>query len=259
MSTASTSERRTATARYSRSMEELEAIAAAPIGVFAWVRGDGTPGSCAVTPFVINRHIIVTSTLAFTAKAAAVRRDARVAVLAGGQHVVGRAEVFVDESLRWFDENIRQAEIEKFPPTRSILAIPGHRCFFPWYVGRIVIRFLPEQVTRVGRGDSVTATQMVDSHLRVTPIALEPSGAPIATRLDDGPTHVLVHQEHRNMADLRQLSIRGSVVSGRFEETARNGSLMPGPTGMSSQISQLRSLASSAKRNKALIRSWRAA
>ena len=180
-------------------------------------------------------------------------------MLAGGQHVVGQAEVFVDESPRWFDENIRQAEVEKFPPTRSILAIPGHRCFFPWYVGRIVIRFLPEQVTPVGQGDSVTATQIVDGRLRIEPIALEPSGAPNVARLDDGCAHILVHQEHRKMADLRQLSIRGSVVSGRFEETARNGSLMPSPTGVSAQISQLRLLAASAKRNKALIRYWRAA
>ena len=122
-----------------------------------------------------------------------------------------------------------------------------------------MIRFRPEQVTTVGQDDSVTAARIVDGHPQIAPIELEASGAPNVTQLDDGPTHVLVHREYRKMADLRQVSIRGSVVSGRFLETARNGSLTPSPTGVRAQISQLRSLASSAKRNRPVIRSWQAA
>jgi hypothetical protein len=240
-------------------MDELESIAAAPIGVFAWVRGDGTPASCAVTPFVIDNQIIVTSTLAFTAKASAVRRDARVAVLAGRRHVTGRAEVFVDESPRWFDENIREAEMEKFPPTRSILAIPGHRCLFPWYVGRIVVRFTPECIERVEGGDEITATQLVNGRLRIEPIHVEADGMPVVVDLNDGAVQILIHEEHENMADLRQASLRGSVSDGRFVEIHRSGSLAPGPTGIRSDIAELMSMARSAKRNREKIRSWGAA
>ena len=238
----------------------LERIAEARIGVFAWVRGDGTPGSCPVTPFVVGDEVVVTSTLAYTAKAAAVRRDPRVAVLAGQVLVHGRAEVLVDESPRWFDEHLREDEVRKFPPTRSILAVPGHRCLFPWYVGRIVIRFRPEAVESVDGGDAVTATRLTDDgRLRIDPVAVDASGAPDLRALPDGPVAVLFHEEHRDMADLRQLSVRGVVRGGGFVEDRRTGSMEPAPTGTVAQITQLRALARSAKRNRDTIRSWGAA
>jgi hypothetical protein len=240
-------------------MNPLDDIANSPIGVFAWVRGDGTPGSCPVTPYVVNGAVVVTSTLAFTAKAAAVRRDSRVALLAGGQLAVGDAEVFVDESPRWFDDNIREAEIEKFPPTKSILAIPGHRCLFPWYVGRIVIRFAPDSVERIEGGDEITATQLVDGQLRIEPINVRDDGMPDVEDLLDGAAQILFHEEHANMSDLRQVSLRGSITEGRFIEIHRGGSLAPRATGTLAQIGELRSMARSARRNKEKIRSWRAA
>lgn len=239
-------------------MNLLDEISREPIGVFAWVRRDGTPGSCPVTPYVVNGQVVVTSTLAFTAKAAAVQRDGRVALLAGGQLAVGSAEVFVDKSPRWFDENIREAEMEKFPPTRSILAIPGHRCLFPWYVGRIVIQFTPESIERFEGDDKITATQLVNGQLRIEPILVQADGTPIVTDLQDGTTQILFHEEHKNMADLRQLSLRGSVSNGRFHEINRSGSLDPSPAGVRAQIGELRSMARSARRNNDKISSWRA-
>jgi hypothetical protein len=89
----------------------------------------------------------VTSTAALTAKAAAVRRDARVALLAGGAQVVGSGAVGFDPSPHWFDTNLRVAELAKYPPARSLLAVPGHRRIFPWYVARAVIRIEPSSVT----------------------------------------------------------------------------------------------------------------
>ena len=240
-------------------MNPLDDVSRSPIGVFAWVRGDGTPGSCPVTPYVVNGQVVVTSTLAFTAKAAAVRRDARVALLAGGQLAVGSAEVFVDDSPRWFDENIREAEMEKFPPTRSILAVPGHRCLFPWYVGRIVIRITPDSIERVEGGDEITATQLVNGKLRIEPILVEADGTPAVADLHDGAAQILFHEEHEKMADLRQVSLRGSVSEGRFLEIHRSGSLAPSPTGACAQLGELRSMARSARRNRDKISSWRAA
>ena len=237
----------------------IEQIAEAPIGVFAWVRGDGTPGSCPVTPYVVGDTVVVTSTLAYTAKAAAVRRDPRVAVLAGGVLVSGRAEVFVDESPHWFDEHIRDIEVQKFPPTRSILSIPGHRCLFPWYVGRIVIRFRPDAAECVG-DDAVTATRLVDDgRLRIDPVDVDGAGAPVVTSMPDGPISMLFHEEHGDMADLRQVSVRGVVRAGGFVEQRRSGSMDPAPTGTVAQLGQLRSLARSAKRNRDTIRAWGAA
>ena len=240
-------------------MGSLDRIKSAPIGVFAWVRSDGTPGSCPVTPYVIGDEVVVTSTLAFSAKAAAVRSDPRVALLAAGVFVTGSAEVFVDETSTWFDENIRQAEIQKFPPTKSILAIPGHRCLFPWYVGRIVIRFRPDGVDLVDGGDAVTATQIVHERLRIRPLLVDPTGDLVVSSLSEGPANVLFHEEHGQMSDLRQQSRRGLVSGGVFVEERRSGSLDPGPTGTVAQLSELRSLARSAKRNRPTIKEWGAA
>lgn len=241
---------------YHSQVASLNGISAASIGVFAWVRGDGTPGSCPVTPYVVGDDVIITSTLAYTSKASAVRRDPRVALLAGGQLAIGSATVFVDQSSRWFDENIRSAEIEKFPPTKSILSIPGHRCLFPWYVGRIVIRFRPETVESVGGSDRITATQLLDGRLRIHPISFGDSDVPEVADLNDGPVQLLVHEEYKHMADVRQLSIRGVIDQGRFVEVHRSGSMDPSPTGTIAQISQLRSLARLARRSREVINSW---
>lgn len=237
-------------------MPTLDAIADASIGVLAWIRADGSPGACAVTPYVVDDRVVITSTLAFTAKAAAVRRDPRVAVLAGGWLVSGDADVFVDESPQWFDRHVRAAEVRKFPPTRSILAIPGHRCLFPWYVGRIVISFRPDHVEPAPGDDAATVARLADGRVRVEPVAMTPDELPDFAGCDDGPVQLLFHEEHDRMSDLRQLSIRGSVVRGRFAEERRSGSLGPGSTGTIAQLRELRTMARSAKRNRTKLREW---
>jgi len=106
----------------------LESIAAAPIGVFAYVRKDGTPNAIPVTPFVTGGKIVVTSTLAYVAKAAAVRRDPRVALLAGDVRISTTARVLVDQTPSWFNTHIRDDEIKKFPPTKQLLQLPFNEC-----------------------------------------------------------------------------------------------------------------------------------
>jgi hypothetical protein len=131
----------------------------APIGVFAYVRGDGTPNAVPVTPFVVDGRIVVTSTLAYVTKAAAVRRNPRVALLAGRWSVATTAAVAVDPTPAWFNANIREVEIAKFPPTEHFLGIPFHECLFPWYSGRVVIGFdpvTPEPAPSDDRGGRLT-------------------------------------------------------------------------------------------------------
>jgi hypothetical protein len=76
----------------------MQHLDADPVGVFAWVTRSGRPTSCAVTPYLVDGHPVVTSTAALIAKAAAVRRDDRVALLAGGVQVIGSGAVGFDPS-----------------------------------------------------------------------------------------------------------------------------------------------------------------
>ena len=117
----------------------LAALDESTVGVFAYVMRSGRPNACAVTPYVVDGAATVTSTLALIDKAAAVRRDQRVTLLAGGAHLAGRASVSVDLTPSWFDQHLRAQERAKYPPARSILGVPGHRCLFSWYLGRVVI------------------------------------------------------------------------------------------------------------------------
>jgi len=117
----------------------VEALDAASVGAFAFVGKDGRPRACPVTPYLYAGEAVVSSTLAFTAKVAAVRRDPRVALLAGGCLVRGRATLDVDLTSKTFDERVRRQELRKYPPSRLLLAIPGHRRLLWWYVGRASI------------------------------------------------------------------------------------------------------------------------
>ena len=96
------------------------ALDAAPVGVFAFVGNDGLPRACAVTPYLDADQTLVTSTLAFTAKVAAVRRDPRVALLAGGCLVRGRAAVNVDLTSKTFDERVRSQELRSIRRRRPL-------------------------------------------------------------------------------------------------------------------------------------------
>src|SRR5258706_674353 len=89
-----------------RSVTALERVEVAPVGVFAWCRADGAPRSCAVTPYVIDGRVVITSTLALPVKALAVARNPHVALLAGGWLIRSAgARVTVDPSPVWFDRH----------------------------------------------------------------------------------------------------------------------------------------------------------
>ena len=236
----------------------LDAARAAPIAVLAWVAADGTPRSCAVTPYVDAGDLVVTSTLAFPAKAAAMRRDPRVAMLVGGHLVTGRAEVAVAD-VAWFDRHVRAQEAAKFPPSRSLFAIPGHRRLFPWYVQRIVVRIGDASATTAPGDDTVTLMSITDAGPAVTPV---PRPADLdADTIDlpgvaDGPVDLLVHEEHADYADLRQRNVRGIVRDGVLEVATTTGSLEAGPTGTLAQLRELRRLGALAKASRPRWADW---
>ena len=246
----------------------LELIGDAAVGVYAYVKADGTPHAVPVTPFVVDGRIVITSTLAYVAKAAAVRRNPRVALLAGGVAVATSASVAVGPTPAWCNTHIREAEAAKFPPTRQFLGIPfheclfpwHHECLFPWHSGRVVIDLGTDAPEVVEGSDRVTVTTIDGAGFpRVTPLAgavdldvdvLAVPGIP------DGPAVVLVHEEHASMADLRQLTLVGEVPAGRFTARDRRGSLDPGPTSVGAQLATVRTMRRLARADRDRLADW---
>lgn len=236
----------------------ISAVDRAAVGVFAWRTRTGAPRSCAVTPYVVDGHAVVTSTLALPTKAAAVRRDPRVALLAGGWLVRGEALVGVDRSPDWFDRNLRAQELRKYPAGRALLGLPFHRRVVPWYVGRVVVALVEAEATPVDGSDRTTVTVVRDGIPWITPVA-EPAAdapeVPVPTSLE-GPADLLVHEEHDDMAELRQLHLRGEIAGGRLVVRDRQGSLEPGPTGTVAQLRKLRALGRAARAGAPRLAGW---
>lgn len=239
--------------------EAVAALDAAAVGVFAFIGADGRPRACPVTPYVDAGEAVVSSTLAFTAKVAAVRADPRAALLAGGCLIRARASVDIDMTSKTFDERVRAQELRKYPPARRLLAIPGHRRLLWWYVGRASIRLPLADCAIVAGTDRVTLTVISDGLPGILP--LDPSADALASEFPvpagvDGPACVLFHQEDNQMADLRQLALHGTVSDGVFRVERRAGSLAPASPSALSQFKTLRSLARQARAKRAVFERW---
>ena len=239
--------------------DAVAALDAATVGVFAFVGNDGLPRACAVTPYLDAGQALVTSTLAFTAKVAAVRRDPRVALLAGGCLVRGRAALDVDLTSETFDQRVRSQELRKYPPARRLLAIPGHRRLLWWYVGRASIAIPLDDCTPALGSDRITVT-FVDAGLpRIVPVdpGTDVSGDEISVpAARDGAACLLVHDEDADMADLRQLTLHGTVRDGTFRVERRTGSLEPAHPGTLDQLRSLRDLGRAARKNLPVLARW---
>jgi hypothetical protein len=239
--------------------DAVGALDAASVGVFAFVGKDGRPRACPVTPYLYGGEAVVSSTLAFTAKVAAVRRDPRVALLAGGGLVRGRAAVDVDLTSKAFDERVRHQELRKYPPSRQILAIPGHRRLLWWYVGRASIAIPLGDCTRAPGSDRMTLTFLDGELPRIVPLdpAADVSSDEIPVPLrHDGAACLLVHDEEPDMADLLQLTLHGVVRDGIFRAERRAGSLDPSHPGPLDQLRTLRALGRAARRNRPVLARW---
>lgn len=231
-------------------------IDAAPIGVLAFRSRDGRPIACAVTPYLEGGEVVITSTLALPAKAVAAAREGHAALLAGGVSVRGSVAVSVDTTGQEFDRWVRAQELRKYPPARSLLAIPGHRRLFPWYVGRTFIRFVDPEVTAGPDRDRSTLTTIAADGTPSIAAAPEPPAdridAPFAAS-GEGMACLLIHEETDDQAELRQVRLDGQVVGGMFHTTRTVGSLAPQPTGIRADLTKLRALRRQATRQRDVV------
>jgi Pyridoxamine 5'-phosphate oxidase len=236
-----------------------KALEAAAVGVFAFAGRDGRPRACAVTPFWYDGEAVVTSTLAFTAKVAAVRRDPRVALLAGGCLIRGRGTVDIDLTSTTYDERIRYQELRKYPPARRLLAIPGHRRLLWWYVGRASIAIPVGDSVWAPGSDRATITVLDGELPRIVPLdpRTDVSGDEIPVPVGhEGAACLLVHDEEADMADLRQLTLHGEVRDGTFRAERRTGSLARSYPGTLDQLRTLRALGRAARQNRPVYARW---
>ena len=241
--------------------DQLPRIDRAAVGVLGHAKANGEPNAVAVTPYVVNGELVVTSTLALVQKAAATRRDPRVTLTAGGVSVVGTATVEVDRTAYYFDTFIRAQELRKYPPARSLLTIPFHRRLLPWYVGRVVIRIQPEAASESECGDGATVT-VVDTggQLRTwsvpRPGDLTAEHVSLPSSVADGAALLLVHEEDADMKDLRQMAVRGVVRDGVLARASTRGSLARTSKSAIAELQGLRQLARAAKANRASLATW---
>jgi hypothetical protein len=239
----------------------VQALDSAQVGVLGYVMRSGHPNVCAVTPYVVDSVPVVTSTLALIDKAAAVHRDPRVVLFAGGVQLSGRAAVAVDMTPAWFDRHLRQQELTKYPPARGILGIPAHRRLFAWYVGRVVMSITPDLVVERPGSDLATITVLDREgvlHVFPTPRP-EDLNAPeieLDTSIPDGLAVLLIHEEDTDMNDLRQLTLHGQVATGAFNVERRRGSLQATPQGWRQQLATSRQMARRAATNRSRLAGW---
>jgi len=245
--------------RNMRYVKDLERFDGARVAVLGFVGSDGSPRSCAVTPYVVDGELTVTSTLAYLAKVRAMSQRPDVVLYASGSHAVATAAVAMHESPAWFDEHLRDQERRKYPPARSLLALPFHRRLLWWYVGRAVITLRSPVVETVRGADTTTITSLVDGKPCVRPTEVDDPAASVidvGAGIADGPACLLVHDEDDDMAELRQLTVRGTVADGHLHVQHRSGSLEPTNPGTLAQLRSLRSLGRAAAANRTEIASW---
>jgi hypothetical protein len=231
-----------------------QAVDEAAVGIFAFRDERGRPLAWPVTPYRDGDRAVITSTLAYLRKAEHVSRDGRVALLAGGVHLTGHAQVREDISGRRFAARLLAQEERKYPPTRRLTHIPFHRLRYWWYFGRALIGFVPETVTAESGSDAVTLVTLDrDGMPRITPITLAvpaESEFPLPGPIDsaEGAAAILFHQEDASMDDLRYLLLRGAVRNGRFTVRSRIGSLDPPAAPIGDRWSRLRDEAATHRR-----------
>ncbi|MGH3321309.1 MAG: hypothetical protein ACRDN9_14255 [Streptosporangiaceae bacterium] len=249
-----------------RVVDHLAPVDRATVAILAFVGSTGRPVACPVTPLVDGDDVVVSSVLALIRKVASIRRDPRVAVLAGGSQVRGLAQVELDEDGEFFHKIFRDQELRKYPPSRVLLRMPGHRRLFWWYAGRVLIR-LSAPVGPTPGDDRATLTRFdLDGLPRVDPLprladadeaTIDLGAAGLAGSVPEGRGCIVIHEEHNGGSDLRQLRLSGDIADGRFIVGRRTGSLLPARASPRDRVAGLRAMASQAKANQAMLAAWR--
>lgn len=245
----------------------MEAVDRTTVAIFAYRDGKGRPMAWPVTPYIDGDKVVVTSTLAYVRKTEHVRRDGRVALLADGLHVTGRAGVQADASGSVFVAKFLEQELQKYPPARQIMRFPARRQLFSWYFGRVIMTFEPLEVREVPGHDSCTLIAIDESGFpRITPIEEPPESASTFTLLPlveannasipDGASTVLCHLE-LTMSDLRQKVLRGEIQDSKFSVQTRIGTLAAPPrAGWLDQLREQLELHRRGHRSRKVIRDW---
>ena len=238
----------------------LDAIAAAPVGVLGLTAKDLTPRAVAVTPYVIDGRVTITTTLALLTKAKMLRNRPAAAVYAGGMHVSGDVTLAMHRDSTWFDEYLRGPESEKYPPAKSLLAVPFHRRVLWWYVGRVSMTFGDPTIEAHPGSDRATITSVVDGEVRITPldpnVAADGDEIELGADVPDGAGCLLLHHETEGMAELLALTLRGTVRNGVLRVEHRAGSLEPEYPSTRQQLKDLRTLSAQGKANRSTIDAW---
>jgi hypothetical protein len=244
----------------------LAAVDRTAVGVLAFTGSAQRPVACAVTPFVDGDDAVVTSVLALLRKVGSIRRNPSVALLAGEVQLRGNARVQLDEAGVVFRARLQAQELRKYPPSRMLLRLPFHRRLFWWYAGRAIIR-VNSGITVTPGSDRVTVTYFSGDGLplivplqRVPPLdgpTVDLRGVSADGSFPDGPACLLVHEEYRRCADLRQLRLSGDISDNQFVVSRRVGSLRPAQASLRKRLSELRAMAAMATANRALIAAWR--
>lgn len=235
----------------------LAAAAASAVAVFAFRDAGGRPLALPVTPYVHGETVVITSTLAYTRKAQLVRDDDRVALLVGGVHIVGRADVRADLRGDFFVANLLDQELAKYPPARALVAVPLHRRVFGWYFGRALMFFTPESVEqRPGSDAGTVITLDADGFPSILPLEVPDApfdhlAVPHSAATHDGPALLLQHRESADMSDLRHASMHGTLARGAFTVRRRIGSL-DGPGADDGELARRRNAAAARK----IMKSW---
>jgi hypothetical protein len=210
-------------------VDAIAAADAAPVAVFAFLRGDGSPAAVPVTPYVDGTRVVITSSLGFIQKAELVRRDGRVALLANGVYMRGRAAVTADPSGDAFVARYLAQELRKFPPARALVQIPDHRRLLSSYFGRAIIIFEPEGVEqRPGDGGATLIARTREGFPEISPVPVEDPDAAefdVGHAADDTRAALLIHRETEDMSWLRWVRLHGRVSGGVFHVERRVGSL----------------------------------
>jgi hypothetical protein len=107
--------------------------------------------------------------------------------------------------------------------------------------------------------DRVTVTFLDGEFPRIVPLdpATDVSGDEIPVPIrHQGAACLLVHDEEPDMADLRQLTLRGAVRDGIFRAERRTGSLDPSRPSTLGQLRTLRALGRAARKNRPVLARW---
>jgi hypothetical protein len=214
---------------------------------------------------VDGEDAVITSVLALLGKVRAIRRDPRVALLAGGVQLRGCARVQLDEAGIQFGAGLARQEMQKYPPSRLLLRFPLRRLLW-WYSGRAIIR-LTSALTPTPGDDRITLTVLAADGLpQIMPVTRVPaldepvidlSESGLAQSPADGPACLIVHDEYRGGSDLRQLRLSGNIAGGQLVVRRSAGSLSQAPGGIVAQLAGFRQMAAAARANRSELASWR--